>query len=141
MGTCFVLCMMTKCMYILGSISRQPSDVGENTRLLYGTVGGSIGAITPLEQDQYDFLSVVQQNILNVRLSIGNLEHRVWRMYQNGIRKADARNFIDGDLIESFLQLSYMEKEMVVKGSNGGDLLPCDVDKLQSIIEELANNR
>ncbi|CDS13709.1 hypothetical protein LRAMOSA05883 [Lichtheimia ramosa] len=124
-----------------GSISRQPSDVGENTRLLYGTVGGSIGAITPLEQDQYDFLSVVQQNILNVRPSIGNLEHRVWRMYQNGIRKADARNFIDGDLIESFLQLSYMEKEMVVKGSNGGDLLPCDVDKLQSIIEELANNR
>ncbi|KAJ8655656.1 hypothetical protein O0I10_008745 [Lichtheimia ornata] len=124
-----------------GSISRQPSDIGDTGRLLYGTVGGSIGAITPLEQDQYEFLAVVQQNILNIRPSIGNLEHRVWRMFQNGIRKADSHNFIDGDLIESFLQLSYMEKEMVVKGNNGGSLLPCDVDKLQTIIEELANSR
>lgn len=129
------------CVFIIGSISRQPSDIGDTGRLLYGTVGGSIGAITPLEQDQYEFLAVVQQNILNIRPSIGNLEHRVWRMFQNGIRKADSHNFIDGDLIESFLQLSYMEKEMVVKGNNGGSLLPCDVDKLQTIIEELANSR
>ena len=128
-------------MCITGSISRQPSDEEENTIYLYGTVGGSIGAITPLEQDQYEFLSVVQQNLLCIRPSIGNLEHRVWRMFQNGIRKADAHNFIDGDLIESFLRLSYTEKEMVVKGSNGGGLLPCDVEKLQSIIEKLANDR
>lgn len=108
---------------------------------MYGTVGGSIGSIIPLEQDQYEFLVVVQQNILNIRPSIGNLEHRVWRMFQNGIRKAEPHNFIDGDLVESFLQLSYMEKEMVVKGSNGGSLLPCDVEKLQDIIEQLANYR
>ncbi|KAI9313708.1 CPSF A subunit region-domain-containing protein [Dichotomocladium elegans] len=115
-----------------------------DTQFVYATASGAIGVITSLAQDQYDFLLSVQQNILKVAPRVGDLDHRTWRMFNNSIRKSDAHNFIDGDVIEKFLKLTRTQKEKVING--GGDLaegisLPCTVEKLESIIRELGNNR
>ena len=49
------------------------------------------------------------------------------------------RNFIDGDVIESYLKLSEQEKQKVVEGEteNGGDGLQVTSQELETMIREL----
>lgn len=37
---------------------------------------------------------------------VGNLDHQDWRTFNSERRKSECRNFVDGDLIEQFLDLS-----------------------------------
>lgn len=46
-------------------------------------------------------------------------------------------HFIDGDLIESFLDLTPQQMQMVVDGRNGGRRLEKSVEDLCKVVEEL----
>jgi DNA damage-binding protein 1 len=37
---------------------------------------------------------------------VGGLSHEAWRAFANERRSAEAHGFVDGDLIEQFLELS-----------------------------------
>ncbi len=59
-----------------------------------------------------------------------------WRSFSNEKRLSPAHHFIDGDLIETFLDLSDRQQVEVVNGMEGGpQLLLAEVQKL---VEELS---
>ncbi|KAI4365220.1 hypothetical protein MLD38_021226 [Melastoma candidum] len=82
------------------------SDVGQIPTIIFGTVNGVIGVIASLPHDQYVFLEKLQSNLRKVIKGVGGLSHDQWRSFNNEKKMVDARNFLDGDLIESFLDLT-----------------------------------
>lgn len=52
-------------------------------------------------------------------------------------RKDEAVNFIDGDLIESYLDLTPQQMQEVVDGLYGGRKLDKSVEDLCKVVEEL----
>lgn len=52
-------------------------------------------------------------------------------------RKDEAVNFIDGDLVESFLDLTPQQMQEVVDGLYGGRKLDKSVEDLCKVVEEL----
>ncbi|KAJ3153509.1 DNA damage-binding protein 1a [Geranomyces variabilis] len=87
--------------------------------LIFCTVTGGLGVVAQLEDATYKLLSAVQDNMRNVILGVGELSHSQWRSTQL-VRGVDrpARGFLDGDLIEQFLDLSPEHKLAVVNGVN-----------------------
>lgn len=102
-----------------GSLVMQNS--GETSNLtqgsvLYGTISGSIGMVAQLKADVYSTLMDVQERLSKVMKPVGKIEHAFWRSFSNDRRKVHSYNFIDGDLIESFLDLNREQMSQVVKG-------------------------
>lgn len=99
--------------------------------ILYGTVNGVLGVIASLPQPQFAFLQRVQHNLTRVIKGVGGLSHADWRSFQNERKTVEANGFIDGDLLEGFLELSLQLKQEVVQG------LDVSVDELTRRVEEL----
>lgn len=62
---------------------------------------------------------------------MGGLSHEQWRSFCNERKTVDARNFLDGDLIESFLDLSRNKMEEIAAP------LDVSVEELCKRVEEL----
>jgi DNA damage-binding protein 1 len=62
---------------------------------------------------------------------VGNLSHEQWRSFCNERKTVDAHNFLDGDLIESFLDLSRSHMEDIAIS------LDVPVEELCKRVEEL----
>ncbi|CAN0877348.1 DNA damage-binding protein 1a [Linum grandiflorum] len=107
------------------------SDVGQIPTAIFGTINGVIGVIASLPHDQYQFLEKLQTNLRKVIKGVGGLSHEQWRSFNNEKRTADAKNFLDGDLIESFLDLSKIKMDEVSKG------MGVAVEELCKRVEEL----
>lgn len=60
-----------------------------------------------------------------------------WRDVTVDDYQEKAMNFIDGDLIESFLDLTPQQMQFVVDGQNGGRRLDSTVEDLCKVVEEL----
>ena len=113
-------------------VMRMPdSDVGQIPTCIFGTVNGVIGVVASLPQDQYSFLDKLQSNLRKVIKGVGGLSHEQWRSYSSEKKTADAKNFLDGDLIESFLDLSRSKMEEVSKA------MTVPVEELMKRVEEL----
>lgn len=82
------------------------SEIGQFPTVIFGTVNGAIGVIASLPCDLYAFLEKLQSVLVNFVKGVGNLSHAEWRSFCNAGTTSCARNFVDGDLIESFLSLS-----------------------------------
>lgn len=48
--------------------------------------------------------------------SVGKIEHSFWRAFHTDIKTENSEGFIDGDLIESFLDLSQDKMKEVADG-------------------------
>ena len=95
-------------MFRHGSLVMQ--NLGDSTIphtgcVLFGTVGGSIGLVTQLPQDFFDFLNDLQARLTKVIKSVGRIEHSNWRSFSSDKKDEACEGFIDGDIIESFLDL------------------------------------
>lgn len=86
--------------------------------MIFGTVGGAIGVIASIPADFFSFLSKVQENLNKVVKGIGGFKHEAWRSFSNERKTLECRNFLDGDLIETFLELKPEDMKEVVKGLN-----------------------
>eukprot|EP00644_Phytophthora_capsici_P007270 jgi/Phyca11/546802/estExt2_Genewise1Plus.C_PHYCAscaffold_220420 len=126
-------------------------DVGErapvapavqNQSMLFGTVSGMIGVILPISNTQYSFLIRVQEALTHIVKGVGGFSHKDWRMFENRRSVSEARNFIDGDLVESFLDLPKPQMMKVVEKLNNDGMLDgmdqITVEDLTLRIEELA---
>lgn len=134
-------------------------DVGESTKthalstpaaginslhpsMLFGTVSGMIGVILPLTKEQYMVLVRIQNALNKVIKGVGGFEHKQWRTFENRRAVAEAKNFIDGDLVESFLDLSKSDMKRVVELLNNDgtmeDKEAFTLEALTTRIEELA---
>ncbi|CAI0545440.1 unnamed protein product [Linum tenue] len=107
------------------------SDVGQIPTVIFGTINGVIGVIASLPHDQYLFLEKLQTNLRKVIKGVGGLSHEQWRSFNNEKRTADAKNFLDGDLIESFLDLSRVRMDEISKA------MSVSVEELCKRVEEL----
>lgn len=107
------------------------SDVGQIPTVIFGTVNGVIGVIASLPHDQYLFLEKLQTNLRKVIKGVGGLSHEQWRSFYNEKKTVEAKNFLDGDLIESFLDLSRIRMEDISKA------MAVPVEELMKRVEEL----
>ncbi|KAJ8449900.1 hypothetical protein Cgig2_029262 [Carnegiea gigantea] len=113
-------------------VMRMPdSDIGQIPTVIFGTVNGVIGVIASLPHDQYIFLEKLQSNLRKVIKGVGGLSHEHWRSFYNEKKTVDARNFLDGDLIESFLDLSRGRMEEISR------TMGVSVEELSKRVEEL----
>lgn len=85
-----------------------------NQSVLFATVNGTIGVILSLTRAQYEFFEHVQLALNEVIQGIGGFSHAEWRMFTNARKTTAAKNFVDGDLIESMLDLTNVEMNKVV---------------------------
>lgn len=69
--------------------------------------------VSPISQEQYTFLKKVQDSLARVVKGVGGLSHSEWRAFFNERRTSEASSFIDGDLVESFLELPEAKMEEV----------------------------
>ncbi|CAG8674264.1 11574_t:CDS:10, partial [Dentiscutata erythropus] len=112
-----------------GSLAMNVSEtepVGISSELLYCTSSGAIGVIASIPEQKFKFLKKLEESIDKVIGSIGDLSHKDMR---KGNKLYEARGFIDGDLIESFLDRSRSEMVQIAE--------ECDmkVDELLKIVE------
>lgn len=64
----------------------------------------------------YEFLLELQTKLSRVIKSVGKIEHSFWRSFNTDIKTEACEGFIDGDLIESFLDLSSEKMKEVAEG-------------------------
>ncbi|KAM2703176.1 hypothetical protein EV2_004801 [Malus domestica] len=107
------------------------SDVGQIPTVIFGTVNGVIGVIASLPQEHYAFLEKLQSNLRKVIKGVGGLNHEQWRSFSNEKKTVDAKNFLDGDLIESFLDLNRSKMDEISKQ------MRVSVEELCKRVEEL----
>ena len=97
--------------YNVGKVSRKcfvdtsNASIPHTGSILFGSVGGAIGLVTQLPQDFFEFLHELQARLTKVIKSIGRIEHSNWRSFSSDKKDEACEGFIDGDIIESFLDL------------------------------------
>jgi len=101
--------------------------------LLYATLHGVLGVLAHLPHEQFQFLTKVQSAVSRVVRGVGGFEHAEWRSFHAERRTAEMRGFVDGDLIESFLDLSPEDMEKVVTAIGG-----TTVEEVTRVIDDLA---
>ena len=93
-----------------GSLVMQ--NLGESTMatqggsVLFGTVNGTVGLVTQFPPEHYNFLKEIQDRLAKVIRSVGKIEHGFWRSFHTERKTEQTTGFLDGDLIEAFLDLS-----------------------------------
>ncbi|KAL6561924.1 DNA damage-binding protein 1a [Orobanche gracilis] len=107
------------------------SDMGQIPTVIFGTVNGVIGVVASLPHEQYVFLEKLQMNMRRAIKGVGGLSHEQWRSFYSEKKTSDAKNFLDGDLIESFLDLSRKRMEDVSVA------MSVPVEELMKSVEEL----
>ncbi|XP_063400808.1 DNA damage-binding protein 1-like [Mytilus trossulus] len=109
--------------------------------VLYGTVNGAIGLVTQVPQDFFNFLSEIQARLAKVIKSVGKIDHSFWRSFHTERKTEPSTGFIDGDLIESFLDLNRDKMQEVVQAlqmdDGSGMKRESTVDDIVKMIEEL----
>ncbi|XP_031500678.1 DNA damage-binding protein 1 [Nymphaea colorata] len=113
-------------------VMRMPdSDSGNIPTVIFATINGVIGVIASLPHDQYLFLEKLQMNLNKVIKGVGGLSHEQWRSFCNEKKVSEPRNFLDGDLIESFLDLNRNRMEEI------STAMAVPVEELCRRVEEL----
>lgn len=111
-----------------GSLSMHVSESGvsQRSQLLYGTVNGVLGVVASLPADEYAFFSKLQEQLRGtagkpgVIKGVGGFLHSEWRSFRNDRKTVEAHKFIDGDLIEAFLELPGDKMEEVAASMEVG---------------------
>jgi len=94
------------------SLVASPITVGSQT--LYATVDGTIGTVLGLDVANATFFSAVEKSMARVIPPVADLKHNEYRCFQDGSTSKPSRGFIDGDLVEEFLELDRTTMEKVV---------------------------
>lgn len=112
------------------------SQVAKIPTMLFGTINGAIGVVASLPSDQYTVLLSLQEGMRKVIQGVGGLNHGEWRAFVTPFMKtnADSRGFVDGDLIEQFLDLKRESMDAVIAAMS----IEADVDSISRLVEDLA---
>ncbi|XP_071542214.1 DNA damage-binding protein 1 [Panulirus ornatus] len=109
--------------------------------VLYGTVHGALGLVTSLNLELYNLLLEMQKRLARVIKSVGKIDHDFYRSFSTERKTDRCEGFIDGDLIESFLDLNPEKMKEVSLGLmiNDGSGMKTEAtpDDLIKTVEEL----
>jgi len=99
-----------------GSLVMKPLE-GEGlnvSTLVCCCVSGVIGLVGQISEEQYNFLNQVQEALNKVIKGVGGFSHQEWRSFTNDRRgSVPSHGFIDGNLIETFLDLPAEQQRIV----------------------------
>lgn len=107
-------------------------EAKEIPTVIFGTVNGVIGVVASLPQDLFQFLLRLQNAMEKTVQGLGGLSHSEWRSFSSERKVADSKNFIDGDLIEQFSDLSNHSMQEVA------DSMGAPVAEISKKVEELS---
>ena len=102
------------------------SQISVGSHTLYGTVDGSIGCVLGLGALDFAFFRSLERCMASEVIGIGGFSHQEFRAFVAERRMHPSRAFVDGDLIESFLDLNRGQMESVISRMNadgGWDVL------------------
>jgi len=102
---------------ISGSRPKRPV-VAIGSQTLFGTVDGTLGVILGLDNATAAFFSCLEKSMEHVIMPIGNFSHEQFRAFSVDDRCHPCHGFVDGDLVESFLDLDLSTMEKVVQQMN-----------------------
>lgn len=105
-------------------------DVKRTT--LFGTVEGVVGLILSIDAGLFEKLDQIQNSLCKIIKSVGKIDHKDWRAFQGNKSSQPALGFIDGDLVETFLDLSRDRMDQVSQE------VSMPVEELVKLIEELS---
>jgi len=110
---------------LVGDNTNSSMDIASvvlGSRTLYATVDGSIGSVLGMDRATFVFFNTLQHSIVHTIPAVGGLDHGHFRSFKAERRSHPCRGFVDGDLIESFLDLTPSQMKSVVDrmNSNGG---------------------
>nr|CAG4642998.1 EOG090X00HD [Ilyocryptus agilis] len=109
--------------------------------VLFGTVHGAIGVVTQLPNELYHLLGEIQSRMARVIKPVGKVEHSFWRSFATERKVEPCEGFVDGDLIESFLDLSADKMKEVATGlqidDGSGMKREATVEDIIKLIEDL----
>ncbi|CAF0840644.1 unnamed protein product [Didymodactylos carnosus] len=107
--------------------------------ILMAGISGYIGLLLQLTPQLYQILMSLQLQLAKLP-SVGKIDHGTWRAFEAEIRSDASCGFVDGDLIELYLDLPKdMKQELIrdLRGENNVEL-HTTVEELVKIIEELS---
>jgi DNA damage-binding protein 1 len=93
-------------------------DMTIGSQTLYGTVDGTIGSVLGLGGKTFAFLSALQRAMDAIVRPVGDLSRANFRAWRRDQARHGACGFIDGDWIETFLDLNRPTMERVVGEMN-----------------------
>ncbi|GMI46059.1 hypothetical protein TrCOL_g13602 [Triparma columacea] len=91
---------------------------GGGKDVLFGTVDGAIGCVHQLDSLDSAFFASLQEAIAQKVKPVGGCPWAEWRGWCSERRTNKSKRFIDGDLCESFLDMTEEQQEEVVKEMN-----------------------
>merc|ERR1712187_492552 len=101
---------------LLNFVTNPYVQIGSQT--LFATVDGTIGSIIGLDANRTIFLSALEYSMSQIIRPIGNLSHNEFRFFRCRIQEQPSQRFIDGDLVESFLDLDGSVMQKIVNDMN-----------------------
>lgn len=118
------------------------SETPMSTPILFGSVLGAIGLVVQIPEDFFKFLKDLETRLAKSIKSIGKIDHSFWRSFHTERRTDVPIGFIDGDLIETFLDLPREKMAEVVTGlqidDGSGMKREATVDDIIKTVEELS---
>jgi DNA damage-binding protein 1 len=108
--------------------------------VLFGCVSGTIGMVATLPPSLYQLLGDMQKRLVKVVRSLGNIDHSFWRAFTNETSTYPSQGFVDGDLIEMFLELPRSTMQQVISGlqiEDGGMKRDASVEDIVKVVEDL----
>ena len=95
--------------------------------------------VASLPQEEFVFFTKLQDRLRGsaarpgVIKGVGGLLHSEWRSFQNDRKNVEAHNFVDGDLIEAFLELPADKMQEVADSMEP----PVSVEELSKRVRDL----
>ncbi|KAK6356558.1 hypothetical protein TWF718_000909 [Orbilia javanica] len=105
-----------------------------------GTVDGGLYMLGLIHPDYFDILMKCQVNMAKVVKGIGDLDFNRYRAYNTkGIQPEEPFRFVDGELVEKFLDLDEEAMKMVIEGASDDDnsRIECTVSEMKNVVEAL----
>ena len=125
----------------LFSLSNENNDYDFNDKvniIFFATLEGSLGQIIQINKDIFLFLEALQKFLVKKNDNIGGFDYDNWKKFNYGVTKKDAKGFIEGDLIEKFLNNDEIYKKQILKDLNYN--WNKTYDEIIHILETLVNN-
>ena len=116
-------------------------DINESDEvniIFFATLEGTLGQIIQINKEIYMFLETLVDLLIKKRENIGGFSYKKWKNYRYGQIMKDAKGFIEGDLIENFLNNDEIYKKQVLKDLNYN--WNKQYDEIIHILEILVNN-
>ena len=86
--------------------------------VFFVTLEGSLGQIIQINKEVYLFLEALQNFLIKKEENIGGFNYANWKMFRYNMNQKDANGFIEGDLIEKFLNNDEIYKKQILKELN-----------------------